>query len=115
MYDVLKKQLSKSPKGWFDTNLFQKEKHPPLDANKFKSLGRLNSLLHDLERNDHFNAYNDTIRDQQENEALEKLDEKSQCQNNEYYIPHKTIVRKTAQTTKVRVIPQQKVVLKMCH
>ena len=46
---------------------------------------------------------------------MEKLDEKSQCQNNEYYIPHKAIVRKTAQTTKVRVIPQQKVVLKMCH
>ena len=33
-----------------------------------------------------------TARDQQENKKIEKVDDKSQCQNNEYYMPHKTVV-----------------------
>ena len=52
VYDWLRKQLSQSPDGWYETNLFWKEKHPPLDANKSGSLGRLNSLLNNLKRND---------------------------------------------------------------
>ena len=30
VYDEFKKQLSQSPERWFETNLFWKEKHPPL-------------------------------------------------------------------------------------
>ena len=52
VYDWLRKQLSQSPDGWYETNLFWKEKHPPLDTNKSGSLGRLNSLLNNLKRND---------------------------------------------------------------
>ena len=63
VYDEFKKQLSQSPEGWYETNLFWKEKHPPLDTNKFGSLDRLNSLLNNLKRNGQFNAYNDIIRD----------------------------------------------------
>ena len=104
VYDWLRKQLSQSPDGWYETNLFWKEKHPPLDTNKSGSLGRLNSLLNNLKRNDQFNTYNDIIRDQQENGIVEKVDEKSRCQNNEYYMLHKAVVRKAAQTTKVRIV-----------
>ena len=64
VYDEFKKQLSQSPEGWYETNLFWKEKHPPLDTNKFGSLGRLNSLLNNLKRNGQFNTYNEIIRDQ---------------------------------------------------
>ena len=35
---------------------------------------------------------------------VEKVNEKSQCQNNEYYIPHKVVVRETTQATKVRIV-----------
>ena len=117
MFDEFKKQLSQNPEGWYQTNLFWKEKHPPLDTNKSVSLGRLNSLLNNLKRNDQFNTYNDIIRDQQENGIVEKVDEKSRCQNNEYYMPHKAVVRKAAQTTKVRIVydASVKVVQKMCH
>ena len=104
MHDEFKKQLSQSPVGCYETNLFWKEKHPPLDSNKSGSLGRLNSLLHNLKRNDQFNTYNDIIRDQQKNGIVEKVDEKSQCQNNKYYMPHKVAVREVAQTTKVRIV-----------
>ena len=63
-------------------------------------MGRLNSLLHNLKHADQFSTCNDIIRDQQENGIVEKLDEKSQCQNNEYYMPHKAVVREAAQATK---------------
>ena len=104
VYDDFKKQISQSPEGWYETSLFWKEKHPPLDTNKSGSLGRLNSLLHNLKRNDQFNTYNDMIRDQQENGIVQKVDEKYQCQNNEYYMPHKAVVREATQTTKVRIV-----------
>ena len=74
-YDEFAKQLSQSPEEWHETNLLWKEKNPPLDANKSGSLGRLNSLLHNLKRNDQFNTYNDIIRNQQENGIVEKVDE----------------------------------------
>ena len=101
--DEFKKRLSQSPEGWFETNLFWKEKHPQLDANKSESLSRLNSFSYNLKRNDQFNTCND-IRDQQKNGIVVKLDEKSQCQNNEYYMPHKAVVRETSQTTKARIV-----------
>ena len=44
------------------------------------------------------------IRHQQENDIVEKVDEKSQCQNNAYYIPHRAVVTETAQTTKVCIL-----------
>ena len=33
-----KKQLSRSPEGWYEANLFWQEKHPPLDPSKSGSL-----------------------------------------------------------------------------
>ena len=104
VYDKFKKQLSQSPEGWYETNLLWKEKHPQLDTNKSGSLGQLNSLLHNLKRNGQFNTYNDIIRDQQKNGIIEKVDEKSKCKSNEYYMPHKAVVRETVQTTKVRIV-----------
>ena len=90
VYDEFKNQLSQSLEGWYGTSLLWKEKQPPLDTNKSGSLGRLNSLLNNLKCNDQFSTYNDIIRDQQENEIVEKVHEKFQCQNNEYYLPHCT-------------------------
>ena len=74
VYDEFKNQLSQSSEGWYETNLFWKEKHPPLNTNKFESLGRLNSLLNNQKRNDQFNTYNDIMKDQQENGIVEKVD-----------------------------------------
>ena len=39
VYDEFNKQLSQSPEGWYETNLFWKEKHPPLNTNKSGSVG----------------------------------------------------------------------------
>ena len=63
----------------------------------------MNSLLHNLKRNNQFNTYND-IRDQQKMGIVEKEDEKPHCQENECYMPHQAVVRETAQTTKLRMV-----------
>ena len=80
--------------------IYSGRRNPKLDTNKFGSLGLLNSLLNNLKRNDQFNTYNDIIRDQQENGIVEKVDEKSKCQNNEYYMPHKAAVTKGSRNNK---------------
>ena len=54
--DEFEGQLSQSPEGWHETNLFWKKIHLPLDANTSGSLGRLDSLLHNLKRDDQFNT-----------------------------------------------------------
>ena len=72
MYDESKKQLNQNLEGWYETDLFWKEKHPLLDANKSGSLGRLNSLLHNLKHKNEYNVYNNI-----ENGIVEKVDEKS--------------------------------------
>ena len=41
--------------------------------------------------------HNDIIRDQQGNGIVEKVHEKYQCQNREYYMPHKAVVRDEVQ------------------
>ena len=74
VYDEFEKQLSQNPEGRYETNLFWKEKHFPLDTNKFGSLGRLNSLLSNWECNDQFNTCNDVVRDQQDNKIVAKVD-----------------------------------------
>ena len=61
---------SQSPEDWYEANLFWKEKHAPLDTSNSGSLGQLNSLLHNLERNDQFNTFNYIIGNQQENEIV---------------------------------------------
>ena len=61
-------------------------------------------MLHKLKRNDHLNTYNEIIKDQQENGRVEKVDEKYQCQNNEYNMLHKVVVREKERTTKVRIV-----------
>ena len=47
---------------------------------------------------------NDIIRDQEENGIEEKVDEKSHCKNNDYYMPYKAVEREAAQTTKIRIV-----------
>ena len=44
------------------------------------------------------------MRHQKENGIVERVDEKSQCQNNRYYTPHKAVVKETAQTTKLSIV-----------
>ena len=73
IYDEFQKQLGRSDKGWYETNLIWKEKHPPLNNNKSGSLGRLNNLLRNLSRNNQLETYDDIIREQQKAGIVETV------------------------------------------
>ena len=104
IYDEFQKQLGCSDEGWYETNLIWKEKHPPLNNNKSGSFGRLNNLLRNLICNNQIETYDDIIREQQKAGIVETVDRNASCQNKEFYILHKAVIREPAQTTKVWII-----------
>ena len=104
IYNEFQKQLARIDAKWYETNLIWKEKHPPLNNNKSGSLGRLNNLLHNLSRDNQLETYDDIIREQQKAGIVETVDRNTSCQNKEFYMPHKAVIRESAQTTKVRIV-----------
>ena len=104
IFDEFQKQLGHSDEGCHETNLIWKEKRPTLNNNKSGSLGRLNNLLRNLSRNNQLETYDDIIREQQKAGIVETVDRSANCQKNEFYMPHKTVIREPAQTTKVRIV-----------
>ena len=102
--DEFQKQLGRSDEGWYETDLIWKEKHLPLNNNKSGSLGRLNNLFRNFSRNNQLETYNDIIREQQKAEIVETVDRNANCQNKEFYMPHKVVIRKSAQTAKVWIV-----------
>ena len=104
IYNEFQKQLARIDAKWYETNLIWKEKHPPLNNNKSGSLGRLNNLLHNLSRDNQLETYDDIIREQQKAGIVETVDRNTSCQNREFYMPHKAVIRESAQTTKVRIV-----------
>ena len=103
IYDEFQKQPVGSDEGWYETNLIWKEKYP-LNNNKSGSLGKLNNLLSNLSRNDQLSTYDDIMREQQKVGKVETVDRNANCQDKEFYMPHKAVIRESAQTTKVRIV-----------
>ncbi|KAK3751387.1 hypothetical protein QZH41_002580 [Actinostola sp. cb2023] len=84
VHDEFVEQLQRSPEGWYETGLPWKGDHPPLANNKAGSLKRLDSLVRKLKRDCLLDAYDAVTQ--------------------EFYIPHKPIVKETFETTKLRVV-----------
>ena len=102
VFDEFKERLTRSPEGWYETTLPWKANHPPLPSNKDGSLKRLHSLNRKLQREGLTEEYNAIIKEQLAEGVIEKAPPVSQSK--EFYIPHKGVVRKTAETTKMRII-----------
>ena len=74
-----------------------------LPNNKDGSLRRLACLNRKLERQELTNQYAEIIEDQKKEGVVERADESSvNCR--EFYIPHKPVVRATAESTKLRIV-----------
>ena len=102
IYKEFREQLRRSPDGWYETSLPWKGNHPPLLNNKSGSLRRLESLTRKLERLDLVEKYDQVIKDQLQQGIVERADE---CPTGrEFYIPHKPVVRESAESTKLRVV-----------
>ena len=64
VYKKFKQQLERNEAGWYETGLVWTENKVPLNNNKSGSLGRLKSLLKQLEQNPEiFKAYDQVISD----------------------------------------------------
>ena len=102
VYDDFKEQLTRDPASWYETNLPWKANHPHLPTNEAGSKRRLTSLVRKLTREGNYEQYNDITKDQLNEGVIERApDEPS---GKEYYLPHKGVVKQSAETTKLRVV-----------
>jgi len=95
-------QLKRSPEGWYETALPWKGGHPPLPNNKTGSLKRLDSLVQRLKWNGKLEEYDAIIQQQLKEGIVEEAKEPTQVK--EFYIPHKAVIRDSAETTKMRIV-----------
>ena len=102
VYKEFKEQLIRSVEGWYETGLPWKANHPSLPNNKVGSLRRLDSTIRKLEKQELFKKYDAITRDQLAKGIVEPARE--QVVGREFYIPHKLVVRETAQSTKLRIV-----------
>ena len=106
MFDKFKKQLNRSKKSWYETGLIWRKNKIPLGNNKCGSLGRLKSLLKNLDQKQEIReAYDSVIKDQLENNIIEQVtDTEIHNSSKEFYMPHRAVIRESAKPTKLRVV-----------
>lgn len=102
VYEEFIEQLSRSPEGWYETGLPWKGDHPPLPSNKSGSLKRLGSLVQRLKKTGKLKDYDAIIQEQLHEGVIEEAE--MPASGREFYIPHKAVVRESAETTKTRIV-----------
>ncbi|XP_028413930.1 uncharacterized protein LOC114536783 [Dendronephthya gigantea] len=102
IYDDFKDELTRDKEGWYETSLPWKSHHPHLPSNERGSIRRLNNLVKRLEKRGIYKEYNDIIQDQLVKGIVEPAP--ATAKGKEFYIPHKPVVKETAETTKLRVV-----------
>ena len=103
VYKEFREQLTRDPeKGWYETGLPWKGDHPPLPANKEGSLRRLHTQLSKLRRMGKLGEYDAVIRDQLKEDVVEPAP--LQATGKEFYMPHRAVIKETAETAKMRVV-----------
>ena len=102
VYSEFKEQLTRSPSGWYETGLPWRGNHPPLPSNEMGSIRRLQSLERRLQRNDLIEDYNTVIEQQKQQGIVETAN--NEATGKVFYLPHKEVVRESAQSTKLRVV-----------
>ena len=69
------------------------------------SLGRLHSLTKNLIRSNKLGEYDKIIQEQINEGIIEKVSEtKTSEKGKELYLPHRPVIRESAETTKLRII-----------
>ena len=103
VYEEFKEQLKRSPEGWYEVGLPWKGNHPPLLNNEAGSLKRLNARTNRLEKQPGMlEQYDSVIQDQLAQGIVERVE--SEAKEREFYIPHKQVIRETAESTKLRIV-----------
>lgn len=103
VYDDFKEQLRRSDEGWYETGLLWKHGQDLLPNNECGSLRRLESLIKKLQKEPNLLAqYDEVIQDQLAKGIVEKVS--SDPVGREFYIPHKPVIRESAESTKLRIV-----------
>ncbi len=102
VYKEFKEQLVRDEAGWYQTSLPWKGNHPPLPMNDTGSKKRLEHLVRKLKKNELYEDYNNIIQEQLQQGIVEPAPE--QPSENEFYIPHKAVVKKGAESTQLRIV-----------
>ena len=98
VYKEFKEQLARSAEGWYETGLPWKGNHPTLPNNKAGSLKRLENTVRKLENPSLLEQYDAIIKEQLVEKIVESAEE--QFVGQEFYIPHKPVIRESAESTK---------------
>ena len=102
-YEEFKEQLTRSEEGWYETGLLWRHGHDPIPNNKHGSIRRLESLVKKLQREPNILVrYDEVIQDQLANGIVERVT--SEPVRREFYIPHKPVIRESAESTKLRIV-----------
>ena len=101
VYTEFRKQLILSKEGWYETGLPWKGNHSTLPDNKKGTLRRLTNLTQKL-KTELVKDYGERINDQKCNGIIEEA--RDSPVGNEFYIPHRPVVRETAESTKLRIV-----------
>ena len=103
VYQEFKEQLRWSDEGWYETGLLWKHGHEPLQSNEHGSLRRLENLTKKLQKEPVLLAqYDQIIQDQLETGIVERVT--SEPVGREFFIPHKPVIRESAESTKLRIV-----------
>ena len=103
VYSEFKEQLKRDEEGWYEAGLPWKGNHPSLPSNEAGSLRRLTSLVKKLRSQGIIERYDQVIQDQIKAGIVERVTGSATGQRH-FYIPHKGVVRDSAETTKLRVV-----------
>ena len=102
VYEDFKEQPSGSPSGYYEASLPWKANHPPLPTNEAGNRRRLTSLVRKLKKDVNYEQYDKIICEQLEQGIIEKAS--NEPTGKEHYLPHKAVIRKSAETTKLRIV-----------
>ena len=102
VYQEFKEQLQRNEAGWYETKLPWKANHPELPTNEAGSRRRLQQLVKRLERDGNYEDYDSIIQEQLQSGVIERAP--TEPKGKEYYIPHKGVSKKDAESTKLRVV-----------
>jgi hypothetical protein len=102
VYQEFKEQLTRSLEGWYETGVLCKGNHPELPTNKTGSIRRFQQLVKKLERDSNYTAYDNVIQEQIEQGVVEVSP--AVVVGNEFYLPHKAVIRQQAESSKLRVV-----------
>ena len=98
VHTEFREQLEKNPRGW----LPWKPNHPPLPTNEMGSRRRLENLVKRLKSNDRYHDYDAIIQQQLDEGVIEVAP--VEATGTEFYIPHKAVVKNSADSTKLRIV-----------